>query len=162
MDRTELIRTYQSLGPTLVLYARTWLDEAAAQDAVQDAFVALAARGGGVTSPRAWIYAAVRNRAIELARSGRRRDRRDRRVGGAEAFHADAAALIEGGALTAALDGLGVEEREVVTLRVWGGMSFEEVGALTGVSAATAFRRYRAALGAIRKKLEGTCTRPKS
>ena len=51
MDRTELIRTYQSLGPTLVLYARTWLDEAAAQEAVQDAFVAVAARADGEHGP---------------------------------------------------------------------------------------------------------------
>ncbi len=161
MDRTELLRLYQTLGPVLGLYARTWLDAAGAQDAVQDVFVALFTRGETIGNPRAWLYTAVRNRAIEVSRSRRRRERRERDVGMGEALRADPASLVDWGTLALALDSLTPEEKELVVLRVWGELTFEEVAAISGMSVATAFRRFQGALGTIREKLEASCTRPK-
>jgi RNA polymerase sigma-70 factor (ECF subfamily) len=57
----------------------------------------------------------------------------------------------------AAVEELADELREVLVARVWGQLSLEEVGKLCGVSTATAFRRYEAALKALRSKLESKC-----
>src|SRR5262245_61095555 len=77
IDRTELLRLYRLRGPTLVLYARTWTDAEGAQDAVQEAFVALFLQHGAVENARAWLFVAVRRRALDAARSRRRRERRE-------------------------------------------------------------------------------------
>jgi RNA polymerase sigma-70 factor (ECF subfamily) len=45
----------------------------------------------------------------------------------------------------------------VLVARVWGQLSLEEVARLCGVSTATAFRRYEAALKTLRAKLETKC-----
>ena len=54
----------------------------------------------------------------------------------------------------AAVESLEAELREVVVARVWGQLSLEEIGKLCGISTATAFRRYEAALQELRSKLE--------
>jgi DNA-directed RNA polymerase specialized sigma24 family protein len=43
--------------------------------------------------------------------------------------------------------------RQVLLARIWGGMTLEEVAELCGISTATAFRRYRAALEELRTQL---------
>jgi RNA polymerase sigma-70 factor (ECF subfamily) len=45
------------------------------------------------------------------------------------------------------------EQREVVVLHVWGGLTFEEVGRATGVAANTAASRYRYGLEKLRKAM---------
>ena len=44
----------------------------------------------------------------------------------------------------AALQRLPVEQREVIVARHWGGLSYEQIAAVAGCSASTAFRRYTA------------------
>ena len=56
-----------------------------------------------------------------------------------------------------AVESLEGELREVLVARIWGRMSLEEIGALCGISIATAHRRYRAALEALRHKLNAPC-----
>lgn len=158
LERTELIRWYQTMSPALVLYARTWLDGAGAQDAVQDVFVRAFGRGMEVENARAWLYAAVRHRALDLAKGARRRVRREARAGAI--LHADGRALADRAEVEAALKGLGEQEREVVVLRVWGELTFDEIGGVAGVSGATAFRVYRGALARLRAALEESCTNP--
>ena len=47
------------------------------------------------------------------------------------------------------------ELREIVTLHVWGGLSFAEIAKLTGTSKATVFRRYEEGLATLRKRIKG-------
>lgn len=51
------------------------------------------------------------------------------------------------------MEGLEDGLREVLVARIWGELPFEEIGNLCGISTATAFRRYEAALKAMREKL---------
>ena len=60
-------------------------------------------------------------------------------------------------AAVAALQGLPLEQREVIVARLWGGLSFEQLGELAGCSASTAFRRYEAGIEALRQKLGVSC-----
>ena len=65
--------------------------------------------------------------------------------------------LIDAGTAAAALESLPIEQREVVVARIWGGLTFQEIGRLVGVSDSAAHRRYEAALLALRQKLRVPC-----
>jgi DNA-directed RNA polymerase specialized sigma24 family protein len=41
--------------------------------------------------------------------------------------------------------------------RIWGGLTFDEIGTLCAISAATACRRYHAALAAVKTRLDTPC-----
>ena len=45
--------------------------------------------------------------------------------------------------------------REVITLKVWGGLTFAEIAAALGIPANTAASRYRYALHELRKQMVG-------
>ena len=49
------------------------------------------------------------------------------------------------------------DEREAVVAHIWGGLTFQQIGALAGISASTAHRRFVSALAALRQKLGITC-----
>jgi DNA-directed RNA polymerase specialized sigma24 family protein len=50
------------------------------------------------------------------------------------------------------------EQREVVVLRIWSGLTLAEVADVTGTSVSPAFVRYRAGLSEIRRIMESsTC-----
>src|SRR5436190_20903330 len=70
-----LARLVDEHAAALTLYARQWC--AAPEDVVQEAFVKLAALRHPPDNPIAWLYQAVRNRALSAARSGRRRRRHE-------------------------------------------------------------------------------------
>ena len=57
----------------------------------------------------------------------------------------------------AALKTLDSEQREIVIARIWGGLSFEEIGETCGVSSSTAHRRYESGLRELRKQLGESC-----
>ena len=52
------------------------------------------------------------------------------------------------------LNGLADDERELIVARVWGNLSFEQLGQLLGCSASSAHRRYQAALAKLRSAVE--------
>ncbi len=55
--------------------------------------------------------------------------------------------------LEESLKQLPVEQREVLVLKVWGELTFPQIGELMGVSHNTAASRYRYALAALRQRL---------
>jgi RNA polymerase sigma-70 factor (ECF subfamily) len=59
----------------LVLYARQWCGTP--EDVVQDVFLLLMREPAAPENPLAWLYRTVRNKAINAARSGRRRTRHE-------------------------------------------------------------------------------------
>ena len=64
--------------------------------------------------------------------------------------------LTEGGALVREQPVReGVDVREVIGARLWGGLTFDEVARLVGCSLATAHRRFQAGLTELRMRLEG-------
>jgi RNA polymerase sigma-70 factor (ECF subfamily) len=143
----------------LVLYARQWCS--APEDVVQEAFVKLATQIQAPDQPAAWLYRVVRNRAISAARAEKRR-RRHEGIAAARApawFRAPEGARLDAATATAALHDLPAEQRETIVAHLWGGLTFEEIGELTGSSSSTAHRWYTAGLSALRDKLESPCPR---
>jgi RNA polymerase sigma-70 factor (ECF subfamily) len=104
----------------------------------------------------------VRNGALTVARSERRR-RRHETVAAAHVpswFLPSENARLDAETATAALETLPVEERETLVAHLWGGLTFDQIGALIGVSSSTAHRRYLAGLSLLRERLRVPC--PKS
>ena len=56
-------------------------------------------------------------------------------------------------AIEAALRQLPAEQRDVLTLKIWGELTFEQIGAQLEISPNTAASRYRYALTALREML---------
>lgn len=56
--------------------------------------------------------------------------------------------------LREAVDSLGEKLREVVTLKIWGGLTFKEIAETMAISPNTAASRYRYALEQLERKLE--------
>ena len=149
----EIRRLYGRHGPALLLYARTYAaDGGAAEDVVHRVFLKLLSGNYVVTgNATAYLYRSVKNEAMN---DRRRRLREMPLVEEARWFRGDgqtddAQALM----LEQAIKELPDDQRDVVVMRVWSGMTFEEVAEATGVSVNTAASRYRYGLERLREKL---------
>jgi len=158
-DVERLTRMITERAPALVLYARQWLDAAAADDAVQDAFVALIGQRSSPSNPTAWMYRAVRNAAIDQLRVAKRRRQREQTVAEqrGEFFDADAETQIDAATVAEWLNRLDLGHREIVVLRIWCDLGFAEIAEVVQLGVSTIHDRYHAALGQLRRRLEKPC-----
>lgn len=155
-DRARFVaRVYAESGPRLYRYALMILanrDDAA--DVVQQVFTAVLSlkRLPSVDDDAAYFRTAVRHAAYSLLRK-----RRTARGAAGLMLEPVAAGCspAEQAALEQALASLPPEQREVVHLHVYEGMTFQEIATLTGESINTISARYRYALVALRKMLAG-------
>lgn len=147
----ELTETVRKLHAPLLLYARQ-LIESEAEDLVQEAFLKwlrereeiLQERKSPIENVSAWLFRVVRNEAITRIRRrnliGQHAENvRTERTPWFESRHEtelDAVWVAEKAA------SLPMELREVLVARLWGGLSFQEIGQLTETSQSTAHRRY--------------------
>lgn len=149
----------------LELYASQWTFAPA--DCVQEAFIELAAArqqkglkqtGSPVEYPIAWLYQVVRNKALNAARAQRRRQHHELIAARlTERRCADQLTTIDQLPLLEALDRLPSDTREIVVLRIWSQLTWQEIAELTGTSSSSAQRRYVAALNKLRQHLEPSC-----
>jgi len=143
---------YERHGPALVAYACSFLpDAAAAEDAVHAVFVRLL-RGEieAPKSPGAYVYRAVRNAAL----NARRGSIRESPLAEADAIFVHHSGNREAAlTLQRALWELPEEQREAVVMRIWSGMTLEEIAASTEVSLNTVASRYRYALEKLRERM---------
>lgn len=151
----RLADLYDRFAGTLFRHAAMILaDRTAAADAVHNVFLRLAKAGpGGDLESLAYLRRAVRNECYSVMRT-RRRDI-------VVTVDAQLLELVEGTddrpaerlALEQALRQLPAEQREVVHLKVWEGMTFQEIADLTGELLNTAASRYRYAMEKLRNIL---------
>jgi RNA polymerase sigma-70 factor (ECF subfamily) len=143
-------------APRFLLFARQKSrSEADAQDLVQDAVLEAVQRGGEHQPPPvALVFATIQRRAIDLAR------REDRRVAREQAtmesatdawFDTTVEERERAGMVQNAMSQLPEIYREVVTLKVWGELTFAEIADVLGIPANTAASRYRYGIEALRK-----------
>jgi RNA polymerase sigma-70 factor, ECF subfamily len=144
-------------GAALVLLARQRVaSRADAEDVVQDAFVRFWRSRHRADDPVAYLYACVRSCALDWRRSRARRTRREH-----VAARPESEAWFEGppeqderrAAIEAVLLGLPEAQREVLVMKVWGGLSFPQIAGALRISANTAASRYRYALAKLRERL---------
>jgi RNA polymerase sigma-70 factor, ECF subfamily len=152
LDRAEIRQLYEKHGSALVAYlCCCGLDFASAEDIVQQVFVKLLdGRTPEPDSAAAYLYRAVRNAFFNLHRDRRRETKLEEAE---EWFTEPSGNREEVIALQAALTDLPQEQRETVFLKIWGGMTFEEIAATLDISLNTAASRYRYALEKLREQL---------
>jgi RNA polymerase sigma-70 factor (ECF subfamily) len=146
----------------LTLYARQWCQTP--EDIVQEVFLLLMRESTAPQNAVGWLYRAVRNKALNAARSSRRRAHHE-----AQAAQRDEPCLLasvddrlDAAAAAGALADLPLEQREVIVARLWGGLSLEETARLTGSSLSTAYRRYQQGIALLRERLDGKCRETKT
>lgn len=125
-----------------------------AEDILQEALVESWRRSGGKPEA-ALVFTTIRRRAIDL---GRRTDRRaHREQASADLSHFTVSAGNDDGLtlgeLERALKHLPAAQRDVLTLKFWGGLTFAEVAQTLEIPQGTAASRYRSALETLRETL---------
>ena len=147
-------------GGRLMLFARQQTrGEADAEDVLQAALVRTwkTHEGAPDTQVVSLAYTNIRRCAIDLGRSNERRKRREEEsvrergelVAWFELQEDDTAR-----ALQVAMAKVPEKFREVITLKVWGDLTFDQIGKTLEISPNTAASRYRYGMEALRKSLE--------
>ncbi len=153
----EMGRLFDEHAGALGIYAGQWSGSPA--DCVQEAFIELASQTVRPDSPTAWLYRVVRNKAINALRSQRRRSDHEKTAGCRTHFgdSAIAKSRVEVDDLNAALAQLEDQGRELILLRIWSGLSWQQIAELTGKSSSAAQRQYVAELKKLKTILEPSC-----
>jgi len=158
---TEIERLYdEHAQPLYAFLLNLTRHEADTRDLLQELFVKIARDPellAGVRDERAFLIRLAHNAAIDLIR---RRGTRDKTR---EQFTAECISLFAPGAdpdeqtfrdaLAGALAELPVEQRAVVHLKLWAGMTFEQIAEALDVPPNTAASRYRYGLDKLREHL---------
>jgi RNA polymerase sigma-70 factor (ECF subfamily) len=156
MSPHDFARLVDAHGPALVLYARQWCHTP--EDVVQDAFLKLVAVRQQPREVVPWLYRVVRNGSLDAGKTARRRQRREQAAARPERWFVEpAVGGLDADTVVAALERLPVEQREVIVARLWGGLSFEQIGEVARCSASSAFRRFSAGIDALRKEVDEPC-----
>jgi RNA polymerase sigma-70 factor, ECF subfamily len=161
-DRATLARVYADLKDDLLSASYHLLgDRAAAEDVLQDVFLSLAGSAKKIRLTgrlKGYLLVSCLNRARDLLR--RRRieptavETLDEKGASTDGPADIAEKLDEAARVAGALAGIPEEQREVVVLKVYGQLTFREIGEALEVSINTVQSRYRYALAALRKRLE--------
>jgi RNA polymerase sigma factor (sigma-70 family) len=163
-DHVALAELYDRFGRIAFSLAfRVLRDEALAEDAVQEAFLAVWRGAARFMPERAkastWILTLVHRRAVDLVRREERR-RADplpeTDFGGSEPSAADVAWLhLERQRVQAALARLPDQQREAIELAYYGGFTQSELAERLGEPLGTIKSRMFAGLARLRELLEG-------
>ena len=145
---------YKAKAAGLILYGRALgLGHGEAEDVVHETFLAVMRLPEFPREAENYFIRAYRNRALNYKRSLWRRvsrelesDRWFERSGEENAAAEEAAK---------ALAELPLEQREVIVLKIWNGLTFEEIGGLMEISPNTAAGRYRYGLRKMKYRLKG-------
>lgn len=157
----EIERLYDEHAQTLYgLLLNFTRDEADTRDLLQDIFVKLAREPrllAGVRAERAFLIRLAHNAAVDLMRRRGTRDRTKENFAAeiispfAPANDPDEKVFRE--ELAVALGELPEDQRAVVHLKLWAGLTFEEIAAALVIPPNTAASRYRYGLDKLRGRL---------
>ena len=166
---TDWKKWFHENGTRLLLFARSKTNnEQDAQDVLQEAILRLwksySNKTEGFSPPQLPLaFTAIRNTAIDHARKSIRRQAREQHSD--QVFREseqllnwfESSSIIEkerAEEITKALKKLPEKFRDVISLKIWGELTFLEISKTLNIPANTAASRYRYALDALRKTLK--------
>ena len=159
-DRAEtdflaiLEQLYDQYAHALYRYALALVSSADdAEDAVQEVFVRIARetkRLKKVENLKAYLYTATKNAAYSILRSRKRRNETNEEIPDL----ADEKLPIESIALQESFSLLPIEQREILVLKIYDELTFDEIARTIGVSINTAASRYRYGIDRLKRALE--------
>jgi RNA polymerase sigma-70 factor (ECF subfamily) len=145
---------YRAKAAKLILYGRALgLGHGEAEDVVQETFLALLRRNEPPDNPDHYCVRCFRNHALNYQRSFWRRLARE--VESSRWFDRTSSETPSERLAMRCLAELPPLQREVITLKIWHGLTFEEIGGLLEISPNTAAGRYRYGLEKLRACLKG-------
>ncbi len=152
-DKAAFTQIYHELKkPVFTIACRIVQSRETAEDITQEVFVRLflSPPDSSVRNPRAWIFQMVHNLAIDALRKKQNTDI------AYEQEVADTMGDVELRMdLEAAIGTLMDCEREILSLHLNGGLHFNEISEIVGLSVPSVYRRYRKALKTLRNELNG-------
>lgn len=156
--RAELGRVYADHRQGLFSLALSVTrDDAAAEDAVHDAFARLLREGhDAVEDMTAYAFRAVRNAAIDRRRRAEAFDKAVHRLAGsifADSPLRTAMGAESGRHVRDAIDRLPDAQRETLVMRVYGGLTFDQIARTLDEPLGTVTTRYRRTLNTLREEL---------
>lgn len=135
-------------------------DQAETRDALQEVFLKLARRPellNGLRDERAFLLRLARNTALDLFRrrdAGKRNETRYANEASSQFLPAEAPdEQVFRDAVAGALAELPEDQRAVVHMKLWEGLTFEAIAAVLGIGPNTAASRYRYAIDKLRTRL---------
>jgi RNA polymerase sigma-70 factor (ECF subfamily) len=139
-------------------------DRGAAEDVVQEAFLSIWRQAGSFDtlkgSARTWLLTVVRNRAVDRLRASRNRLEKDRTIEGMEnqlgvpGVWAEVSAGLDRDSIRGALGALPAEQREVIELAYFSGLTHVEIADQLEIPLGTIKGRMRIGLRKLRALLE--------
>jgi RNA polymerase sigma-70 factor, ECF subfamily len=141
------------VGHYLFVRLGSWAD---ADDALQETFIRLARmreKLAAVDNLEAYVITVARNEALRLAAAKARRGQKEESLRAEELFQHDAvgtSAWEDAESVAGALRQLEPDLRELVELKTFSGLTFQQISQATGLPQGTVATRYRAALAQMR------------
>ena len=165
-DQQALASLYDATSRTVYgLLLRILADASAAEEVLLDVYAQVWRQAASYSaergSPLAWLTTIARSRAIDRLRRGRLEQQRTEPLDLSASRFAAAGASVEedvqsretGAFVRAALDSLAPEQREVIELAYYGGMSHSEIAAARGLPLGTVKTRTRLGMMRLREML---------
>ena len=148
LSEEEIAPLYRDLFPALFRLATRLVGGDAAEDVVQEAFIAFlkAVRRSKIfadLNPRAYLFRTVTNVAINLLRKRARRREAEEALAQPDAAHDHDPHLSL--TIVIALEALSDEDRDLLLLKYYGDLSENEIGEIFGIEPNTASQRLRRA-----------------
>lgn len=151
---------FQLYGPKLLLCARQWTPTLAdAEDVVQEAFVRFWRNQRHLAGdPLALLVTSIRRAAFDHARRAARRATREEKSSddgtpGGPMFECPLEQDDRREAIEGAMRRLPIDQREVLLLKIWGELTFQQIAMELDIPPNTAASRYRYALASLRQHL---------
>lgn len=145
MDQKLIYSWYEQYKNGIYRYALSITKDAhLAEDILHDTFLKLLS-GEAPRNPdmaQAWLYRVARNLCFDQLRRSKR-----------EQFHTKMPSEAQNQyAYIELISSLSPQEQEIVTLKIVGGLMHREIGAVLGISAKAAQKRYERAIAALREQ----------
>jgi RNA polymerase sigma factor (sigma-70 family) len=161
---SELYRRYSASA--FGLARRIVGDQTMAEEVLQEVFLSLWRRAGAFDpargSVRSWLFAQIHHRSVDVVRREEAERRRSRTTTNLDVTEEDVENVIEESWLSArrenvrsALAGLSAEQRRVIELAYYGGLTQTQVADAMGVPLGTVKSRTLAAMRRLRQLLGG-------
>jgi RNA polymerase sigma-70 factor (ECF subfamily) len=156
----EVRKWYEEFGPALVAYASSVLgDRSSSEDALQQVFLKLLKGDIEVPTPaKPYLFRAVRNTALShIGRSSRNVPLEKEGETGTtreQWFEAPVELGYWSAKLENAVQELPLEQREVLVMKIWGEMTFNEIATVLDISMSTVASRYRYAIAKLRELMQ--------